>query len=137
MKKLGIGLITLFVVTGMMMSCKENQKTEEKTTLEKESTELQQPEKSKKTVVARVFVKEGKEAAFLEITAPLIQATRLEEGNISYVLYQSVSDPKEFIFYEEYKDDAALKTHASSAHFATFADAIADMLSKDLIIEDY
>lgn len=136
MKKIGLGLITLFVMIGLM-SCNENQKTEEKTTMEKETTELQQPKKEKTTVVARVFVKEGKEAAFLEITTPLIQATRAEEGNISYILYQSTTDPKEFIFYEEYKDDAALKTHASSAHFAAFADAIKDILAKDLIIEDY
>jgi len=136
MKKLGQGLITLFIVISMI-SCNENKKTEDTTVMEKETTEVQQVKKDKKTVVARVFVKEGQEAAFLEVTTPLIQATRAEGGNISYSLYQSTTDPKEFIFYEEYKDDAAFATHGSSEHFATFANAITDMLAKDLIIEDY
>ena len=136
MKKIGLGLITLFLLIGTI-SCNDSKKTEETITMEKEKTEVQQVKKDKKTVIARVFVKDGQETAFLEVTTPLIQATRAEEGNISYSLYQSTTDPKEFIFYEEYKDEAAFAAHGSSAHFATFANAITDMLAKDLIIEDY
>lgn len=136
MKKIGLGLMALFMMIGVM-SCNESGKTEEVTTMENEKTEVQQPKKEKKTVIARVFVKEGQEAAFAEVATTLVHATRNEEGNISYTLYQSVIDPKEFIFYEEYKDEAAFAVHSSSAHFATFADATGDMLAGDLSVEEY
>ena len=136
MKKFGLGLMALFMVVGVM-SGNESNKTEKVTTMESEKTEVQQPQKEKKTVIARVFVKEGQESAFAKAATTLVHATRTEEGNISYTLYQSVIDPKEFIFYEEYKDEAAFAAHASSAHFATFANAIGDMLAKDLIVEEY
>ena len=94
-------------------------------------------EAKKKTVIARVEVKAGQETAFLEVTKPLISGTRAEPGNISYTLYQSPNNPLEFIFYEEYKDEAAFEAHANSAHFNAFAGAIPDMLAKELIIESY
>lgn len=135
MKKTVSGLLTL-LITITMMSCNDT-KTEKTATMEAEKTEVQQPEKTKKTVIARVFVKEGQEAAFTEVATTLLHATRAEEGNISYTLFQSTTDPKEFIFYEEYKNEAAFAAHGSSDHFATFANAITDMLAQDLIIEDY
>ena len=134
MKKIK-SLIVLFVLVGMI-SCNENNKTET-ITMEKETVEVQQPKKEKKTVIARVFVKEGQEAAFTEVATTLLNATRAEKGNISYTLFQSTTDPKEFIFYEEYKNEEAFAAHGSSEHFATFANAITDMLAKDLIIEDF
>ncbi|WP_233545678.1 putative quinol monooxygenase [Parabacteroides sp. AM08-6] len=102
-----------------------------------EKTTPETPKKEKKTIVCRVLVKEGQEAAFIEVAKPLIDATRQETGNISYNLYQSPSDPKSFIFYEEYKDDAAFDFHANSEHFKTFAAAIPDMLAAELNIEQF
>lgn len=93
--------------------------------------------KEKTTIVCRVLVKEGQEAAFIETAKVLIEATRQEPGNVSYNLYQSPFDSKTFIFYEEYKDDDAFNTHANSAHFKAFADAIPPMLAADLNIEQF
>lgn len=134
MRKLNY-LTILFAIIGIL-SCNETKKTEA-ATMEKETKEVQQPKKEKKTVIARVFVKEGQESAFAEAATTLLNATRAEEGNISYTLYQSTTDPKEFIFYEEYKDEVAFAAHGSSEHFATFANTITDMLAKDLMIEEY
>lgn len=91
----------------------------------------------KRTIVARVEVQKGKEQEFIATTESLIKATRAEEGNISYTLYQCPSDPVEFIFYEEYKDQKAIDSHASSEHFKAFAKAIRGILAKDLIIETF
>ena len=82
-------------------------------------------------------VKSGKEKAFLEIAKKLVEATRAEEGNVSYTLYQSPEQPTTFIFYEAYKDAAAFETHASSEHFKAFADAITDLLDGDLLVEKF
>lgn len=91
----------------------------------------------KKTIVARVEVIPGKEQEFISKTNPLIQETRAEEGNISYNLYQSPSNPAAFIFYEEYKDQHAIDVHAVSSHFQAFAKAIEGLLASDLAIESF
>lgn len=103
--------------------------------MDKAAKKLQQPVMGKKTIIARAFVKDGQEDAFIALAAPLIEAARAEEGNISYSLYQSPSQKTEFIFYEEYKDDAAMMVHRSSAHFNTFAESVQELLDQGLIIE--
>lgn len=91
----------------------------------------------KKTIVARLEVLPGKEQEFIGKAEPLIQGTRAEEGNISYNLYQNPANPVAFIFYEEYKDQQAMDTHAASAHFQAFGKAIEGLLASDLIIETF
>ena len=91
----------------------------------------------KKTIVARVEVLPGKEEAFKKVAQGVIEGTRKEAGNLSYNLYQNTSFPTMFLFYEEYKDEAAMDTHASSVYFKTFAAGIKDLLAKDMVIETY
>jgi quinol monooxygenase YgiN len=93
--------------------------------------------KEKTVIVARLSVKAGLEKAFQEVASTLVSATRAEEGNLFYTLYQSVENPATFIFYEEYKDDAAFEAHASSAHFAVFAEAIKDMVDGELMVNQF
>ena len=129
MKKIGI-IMMVFLMTGIM-ACKEKQS---------EITETfftEPPKKEKTVVVARVAVKEGQEKAFIEIASKLVEATRAEEGNLFYSLYQSTEDPSTFIIYEEYKDDDAFATHANSAHFAAFAEATNDIMAGELVIDQF
>jgi quinol monooxygenase YgiN len=122
-----------------MMSC-ENSKKSDAGTADKAVTEEAAPaapKKSKVVIVARAIVKEGQEVAFVDVAKVLVEATRKEPGCIFYNLYQSPQDPKSFIFYEEYKDDAAFASHGSSEHFKAFAGAIPDMLAEELIIEQF
>ena len=127
MKKIGLFLMA-FLMT-CMMACKEKQS---------EVTEVfypELPEKEKTVIIARIAVKEGKENEFIEIASKLVAATRAEEGNLFYSLYQSTEDPLIFIVYEEYKDDAAFDTHAKSAHFAAFAEATNDLMAGELMLD--
>ncbi|NDV65539.1 putative quinol monooxygenase [Bacteroides sp. 224] len=89
----------------------------------------------KKTIVAWAEVTPGKEKEFITLAETLIEATRKEEGNISYNLYQSPFTPTSFMFYEEYKDQDAINTHATSAHFKTFAGGVETLLASKLIIK--
>lgn len=126
-------------LTGMM-SCKGGKKCcqgEEECAHHKTAAEVQQPKKDKKVIVARLVVKEGQEKAFIEVASKLVTATRQETGNLFYALYQSPVNPVEFIFYEEYKDDAAFQAHASSAHFAAFVEGIKDLTAGDLIVDEF
>ena len=91
----------------------------------------------KKTIVARAEVLEGKEKEFIAKAEKLIEATRSEEGNISYTLYQCPERPTMFIFYEEYKDKRAMAIHAASDHFKTFGKEIEGLLAQELSIETF
>jgi len=127
MKKIGLFLMAFLMIC--MMACKEKQN---------EVTEVfypELPEKEKTVIIARIAVKEGKENEFIEIASKLVAATRAEEGNLFYSLYQSTEDPLIFIVYEEYKDDAAFDTHAKSAHFAAFAEATKDITAGELMLD--
>ncbi|MDR3261874.1 MAG: antibiotic biosynthesis monooxygenase [Tannerella sp.] len=138
MKKIGIGLMALAMIG--VMSCNGGKKCgESKACCAQHATvaEVQQPKKEKKVIVARLVVKEGQENAFIEVATKLVNATRSEEGNLFYSLYQSPCNATEFIFYEEYKDDAAFQTHASSAHFAAFAEGTKDLTAGDLIVDEF
>ena len=92
---------------------------------------------AKKIVVARVEVLSGKENDFLNLTSPLIKASNSEEGCLIYTLYQSPHKSTDFIFYEEYKDDTALKTHGESKHFQEFAANVGSLLAKELDIQTF
>jgi quinol monooxygenase YgiN len=135
MKKFGMILMALAMAG--VMSCGGKKCDKHSQCAEHASAEIKQPEKGKKVVVARVAVKEGQEKAFTEIAARLVNATRNEEGNLFYSVYQSPLNAAEFIFYEEYKDEAAFKVHSSSEHFAAFAEAIKDLTAGDFIVDEF
>lgn len=99
--------------------------------------EKESPLRNKKVIVARVVVKDDQVKAFIEVASKLVEATRLEEGNLFYSLYQSPIDATEFIFYEEYKNQAAFDTHAASAHFAAFSEGTGDMMAGELLIDEF
>jgi quinol monooxygenase YgiN len=134
MKKIGIMLIA-FAMTGIV-ACNGG-KSEQAACCAASETCCETPKKEKTVIVARVMVKAGQEKAFIEIASKLVTATRAEEGNLFYTLYQSTENPVEFIFYEEYKDDDAFETHASSAHFAAFAAATNDMMAGELVVDQF
>jgi quinol monooxygenase YgiN len=132
MKK--ISVVLLFITMMSMMACENAKKKDVGAT---EEAPVAVVEKTKVVVVARAAIKEGQEAAFMDVANVLVEATRQEPGCLFYALYRSPSDPGSFIFYEEYKDKAAFAAHGSSNHFKTFADAIGEMLAKELIIDQF
>ncbi len=67
--------------------------------------------------IATLKAKPGKEAELAEILKSFVAKTADEEGTLVYTLLQSKKDPTEFIFYEVYKDQAAMELHASTPHF--------------------
>jgi len=64
------------------------------------------------TLIAKNDTVEEAKAAL----SSLVQPTRAEEGCIAYALYQSDTDPTEFVTIEEWTDQAALDAHMSSEH---------------------
>ncbi len=50
----------------------------------------------------------------------LVEPTRAEPGCRTYEVHRSKDDPRSFLFYEQYDDEAAVDTHRASAHFERF-----------------
>ena len=72
-------------------------------------------------IAASVKIKPEKVSEFIEKTKSLIESSRAEEGCISYTLYQCPTDSTVFMFFEEWKDQAAIDFHFNTPHFKGFA----------------
>lgn len=83
-----------------------------------------------------MLVKPGAEEKCREYIRILQEQSRKEPGCLMYIGHQSTEDPRKFLFYEQYKDAAALDAHRKSAHFKQYVigglDAIMEHRSRDL-----
>jgi quinol monooxygenase YgiN len=80
------------------------------------------------TVIFRVKAKPGKEGEALAAFKGMVEKTEPSEpGTLGYVLHTLQGDPSEFVFFELYKDDEALKTHMGSAHMAAMRASFGDL----------
>ncbi len=70
-------------------------------------------------IVAENYIRSGAKEKYLELASQLVEATRREEGNISYALHQDAADENHLTFIEEWKDEEAIKLHNESEHFTT------------------
>lgn len=91
-------------------------------------------------IVATIIIK----AEYLEdvLTAlhNVVDATRKEDGNISYDLHQNISNPLEYAILEVWKSQEAINLHNNSTHFEQFKSAIngkIDGLKVDIIKKIY
>ena len=88
-----------------------------------------------KKIVARFFVKKDSIAAFKDLAAAIVEKTRKEKGCLFYGLFEDVARPGVFLFYEEYRDQAAVDLHMSSVYLQAFLRDSAKMQSKKPIVD--
>jgi len=91
----------------------------------------------KKIISAQVFIKPEKVDAFLAATKSLIEKSRAEEGCISYSLYQDPQDKTKFLFFEEWKNQAAVDFHFATDHFVKFGETLGECASEPAVITIY
>ena len=72
-------------------------------------------------LVVRMKVAEGNEARAAEVIAELAPASRQEPGYELYIPCRDPEDPRVYLFYEQYRDQAAFEEHGASAHFQRLA----------------
>ncbi len=73
------------------------------------------------TVVARIRAAKGKGDALAALLKEQVAAVRkAEPGCLIYRPHRSTKDPDLFIFYEQYKDDAALDAHRKNPALAEY-----------------
>ena len=73
------------------------------------------------TVVAKLRAANGKGDALAALLTEQAAAVRsAEPGCLVYRPHRSTKDPDVFLFYETYRDDAALEAHRTAPHLAAF-----------------
>ncbi|MCU1306639.1 MAG: hypothetical protein JWN45_1334 [Acidobacteriaceae bacterium] len=82
-------------------------------------------------LAVRLLVKSGKESEVARLFGPAAEASRREPGCLLYIPHQSSEDPRRFLIYEQYKDEAALEAHRNSPHFKQYiADGVYPMIEE-------
>jgi quinol monooxygenase YgiN len=72
-----------------------------------------------------------------ELVAPLIVATRAEDGCLAYGFYADLDDPSTFHIYEEWESAEANAAHSASAHLADFMTGIAELALRSVRLDRY
>lgn len=75
-------------------------------------------------VVHAVYdIKKGFRDKVVELAEPCVVGSRMEAGNISYVLLKGIEDETTLMVVEEWKDEEAFQSHLKTPHYLTFAAA--------------
>jgi quinol monooxygenase YgiN len=72
-------------------------------------------------LVARMTAREGEQDRAAELIRELVQATRQEPGNELYIPHRDPENPRVFLLYEQYRNEAAFKEHGETEHFQKLA----------------
>ena len=85
-----------------------------------------------------MVVKAGSEEKCKEYIRIMQQHSRQEPGCLMYVGHQSTEDPRRFMFYEQYKDQASLEAHRNAPYFKQYVinglDPILEQRSRGLYL---
>lgn len=73
------------------------------------------------TMVVRVEIEEARIPKFLEAMKVDVDGSRQEPGCLRFDLLRDQTQPNAFVFYEVYKDEAALATHKETPHYKEWA----------------
>jgi quinol monooxygenase YgiN len=72
-------------------------------------------------LVVTWMAKAGRDADVAGLFAKLTEESRKEPGCLTYQVHRHKTEPRRFLIYEQYKDDAALEAHRAAPHFLQYA----------------
>lgn len=85
-------------------------------------------------VVATIPCKPDKRGEALDVLGTLVDASRAEEGCLSYDLFESAAAPNVFVMVETFADQAALDSHRASPHMAAALAAAPELAAGEIAI---
>lgn len=65
------------------------------------------------TLIIRFTAKEGGEQAFAAAARRVVENTRANDDCIEFTVLQDKENPREFVLFERWKDEASLAAHAA------------------------
>ena len=81
-------------------------------------------------VCVYVHVKPDSREAFIEASLENARNTIQEPGNLRFDVIQQVDDPNWFVLYEVYRDEAGMKAHKGTPHYAIWRDKVAPWMAE-------
>jgi autoinducer 2-degrading protein len=75
-------------------------------------------------VCVHVHVKPDHRDAFIAATLENARNTIAEPGNLRFDVIEQIDEPNHFVLYEVYRDEAGMKAHKDTAHYAAWRDAV-------------
>jgi autoinducer 2-degrading protein len=81
-------------------------------------------------VCVHILVKREQRAAFIEATLENAKNTVRESGNLRFDVIQQADDPDRFVLVEVYGDEAAMKAHKETPHYAKWAATVAPWMAE-------
>ena len=81
-------------------------------------------------VCVHVHVKPERRVAFVNASLENARNTLEEPGNLRFDVLQQADDPNRFLLYEVYRDEAAMKAHKETPHYARWAEAVAPWMAE-------
>jgi len=74
------------------------------------------------TITKRVtfIAKEGSEAKMKALLSAMVAPSQVEKGCIFYEIFQYKNNPRKFMAYESWENEAALDGHKASEHYAIY-----------------
>ena len=86
-----------------------------------------------------MLVKPGMEEKCKEYIRLMQKHSRQESGCLLYVGHQSTENPRKFLFYEQYRDQASLDAHRATPYFQEYVhgglDPILESRSREIYRE--
>lgn len=82
-------------------------------------------------------VNPAKQQAFVEEIQPLIDASREENGNVSYDLYKNTEKESVYTMVEVWQNAEAVASHNTSEHFTSFVSKANQFLTAPLDVKVY
>jgi quinol monooxygenase YgiN len=72
------------------------------------------------TIMFSCRAKTGLESRLRQVLADLIPPSRAEDGCLNYYMHESLEDPREFMLYMNWRDEAAFNRHVATPHVQAF-----------------
>ncbi len=95
-------------------------------------------EKGALTAAAKIYPKPGKEAEVEALLLKMMGAVRASEpDNIIYRLHRSAKTPTVFLFYEQYRSEAAYEFHRTAPHLVDYRKELSTLVDKPTELEFY
>jgi quinol monooxygenase YgiN len=90
------------------------------------------------TVVAKIYPKAGKEDEVGALLTKMAEAVRRSEPDcLIYRPHRLATTPVAFLFYEQYRSDAAFEFHKTAPHLAAYRAEMKGLLRQPTEIELY
>ena len=79
-------------------------------------------------LAVHLTVKSGREQETADMFRSYVKLVQTEPGCIRFDVHQSRKEPRKFLLYDLYRDDAGLDAHRRTPHFLDYTHKIDDLI---------